>query len=42
MWASCVQMLPYVRQAAIEPLIKAAIQPETLVCTDGYAIYNRF
>jgi len=34
-------MLPNVRQATIEPLIKATIQPGTLVYTDEYAIYNR-
>ena len=36
-----VQMLPNVRQTTIEPLIKATIQPGTLVYTDEYAIYNR-
>lgn len=36
-----IQMLPNVRQATIEPLIKATIQPGTLVYTDEYAIYNR-
>ena len=32
-----IQMLPNVRQATIEPLIKATIQPGTLVYTDEYA-----
>lgn len=34
-------MRPNVRQATIEPLIKATIQPKTVVYTDKHAIYNR-
>jgi len=36
-----VQILPNVQQVTIEPLIKAIIQPGTLVYTDDYAICNR-
>ena len=36
-----IQMLPNVQQATIEPLIKATVQPGTLVYTDEYAIYNQ-
>ena len=36
-----IQMLPNVRQKAIEPLIKATVLPGTLIYTDEYAIYDR-
>ena len=34
-------MLPNVQQATIKPLIVNTVEPETLVYTDEYAIYNR-
>ncbi|WP_216594044.1 IS1595 family transposase [Desulfobacter postgatei] len=36
-----IQMRPNVRQTTIEPLIRATIQPGTLVYTDESAIYDR-
>jgi transposase len=36
-----IQMLANVRQATLEPLIKASVLPGTLIYTDEYAIYNR-
>jgi len=36
-----IRMLANVRQATIEPLIKAAVLPGTLIYTDEYGIYNR-
>jgi len=36
-----IEMLPDVRQATIEPLIKTTVMPESLIYTDEYGIYNR-
>lgn len=36
-----IRMLANVQQATIEPLIKAAVLPGTLIYTDEYGIYNR-
>lgn len=35
-----IRLLENVRQKTIEPLVKAAVLPGTLVYTDEYAIYN--
>ena len=37
----CIQMLENVQQQTIEPLIKKAIAPGTLIYTDEYNIYGR-
>ena len=37
----CIQMLENVQQKTIEPLIKKAIAPDTLIYTDEYNIYGR-
>jgi transposase-like protein len=36
-----IQMLANVRQATIEPLIRATVSPGTLIYTDEYGIYAR-
>ncbi len=35
-----IRMLANVKRATIKPLIRATIEPGTLVYTDEYAIYN--
>jgi transposase-like protein len=35
-----VRMLPDVRKATIEPLIKASVAPGSMICTDEYGICN--
>ena len=36
-----IRMLDNVKQTTIEPLIKSAVLPETLIYTDEYGIYGR-